>query len=200
MRASIVPREASQKNAFRERNCGDRLEAPLHMVCTCRHLCGRWLPMARPSETRRGSHSKNASKTRNPDELANRGAWTVRLAVHVRVQKGHAVCRNLRVVGGHVYAKLRKKFFAPQIFGRRVADCPTALTCLCGPHYRTLLRARAWRIARLVGLSYGEMQTVLQTTRFEATRTRTAGESGGLSWPSVRDIVACTYRTTIAHR
>jgi len=55
------------------------------------------------------------------------------------------------------------KVFAPQNSRRRVADCPTALACLCGPHYRLLLHARAWRIARIVGHGYAEMQTSLQT-------------------------------------
>ena len=176
-----------------------RLAAQLRVVCTCWRLCSRRLSMARSPETRRGSHSKTRTETPNPIELANRGEQTIRFVVHVRVKERHVVCRDWRVVGGHFYAELHKSF-APQNSRRRVADCPTALACLCGPHYRTLLRARAWRIARLVGLGYGEMQTVLQTTRFKATRTRTAGESGGLSWPSVRDIVVCTCRTTVAHR
>ena len=166
---------------------------------TFRHLCSRWLPMARPSETRRGSHSEMGTKMRNPIERANRGARTIRLAVPVRVQKGHEVCRTLRVVGDTVTPNCAK-VFAPQNSRRRVVDCPTALSCLCGPHYRALLRARAWRIARIVGLGYVEMQTVLQTTTFEATHIRMADGSGGLLWPSVRHIVVATCIGAVARR
>ena len=190
----------ARNNTTHVRKCGSHLAAPLRMVLTTNHLCSRWLPMARPSETCRGSHSENALKNEKPNRAGE--SWqTDRQISRARAwPEGHC---SLPKLVGHWRARLRRsaqKVFAPHIFRRRIADCPTALTCLCGPHYRTLLRARAWRIAHIVGHGYAETQNSLQKTRFEATRTRTAGESCGLSWPSVRDIVACTYRTTIAHR
>ena len=51
-------------------------------------------------DTSRVAVGKRAQKTRNPDELANRGERTIRFAAHVRARERHVVCRNLWDVGG----------------------------------------------------------------------------------------------------
>ena len=84
----------------------------LRAIRLCWHLCSRCVPMAWPSEACRGSHSEMRTKVRNPIELANRGAPTIRLAVQLRDRKGQAVCRGWRVVGWHDYAEMHKSWRA----------------------------------------------------------------------------------------